>query len=49
MTWIAEQVPCSVVFCRRYEPVAMAWLRYRVKRMGDAYDHECWSGVIYLP
>jgi len=38
--WIAERVPCSVVFCRRYEPVAMAWLRYRVKRMGDAYDHE---------
>lgn len=38
--WIAERVPCSVVFCRRYEPVAIAWLRYRVKRMGDAYDHE---------
>ncbi len=32
--WIAERVPCSVVFCRRYGPVAMAWLRYRVKRMG---------------
>ena len=38
--WIAERAPCSVVFCRRYEPVAMAWLRYRVKVIGDAYDQE---------
>ena len=38
--WVADRAPCSVLFCRRYEPVAMAWLRYRVKAMGDAYDHE---------
>ncbi|MDY0019694.1 MAG: amino acid permease [Anaerolineae bacterium] len=32
--WIADRAPCSVLFCRRYEPVGMAWLRRQVKQIG---------------
>ncbi len=36
--WVAEHAPCSVVLCRRYEPVPMAWLRYQVKTLEHEYD-----------
>ena len=29
--WVAEHARCSVLLCRRYEPVTLAWLRYQVK------------------
>ncbi len=35
--WVAEHVPCSVILCRRYEPVPMAWLRYQVKVIEREY------------
>lgn len=30
---IVEQAPCSVLMVRRYEPVAISWLRRQVKKM----------------
>jgi len=35
--WVAEHAPCSVILCRRYEPVPMAWLHYQVKVMEHEY------------
>jgi len=32
--WVADQAPCSVLLVRRYEPVAISWLRWQVKMMG---------------
>ncbi|MBN1873090.1 MAG: amino acid permease [Anaerolineae bacterium] len=29
--WVAEHAPCSVLLCRRHEPIPLAWLRYQVK------------------
>ncbi|NMC02586.1 MAG: universal stress protein, partial [Chloroflexi bacterium] len=37
--WIANQAPCSVLLCRRYEPVAVSWLRRSVKRIEREYEH----------
>ncbi|HQE99495.1 MAG TPA: amino acid permease [Anaerolineae bacterium] len=37
--WIANQAPCSVLLCRRYEPVAVSWLRRNVKRIEREYEH----------
>jgi nucleotide-binding universal stress UspA family protein len=31
--WVANQAPCSVLLARRYEPVAISWLRWQVKMM----------------
>ena len=31
--WVADQAPCSVLLVRRYEPVAISWLRWQVKIM----------------
>lgn len=36
--WVADQAPCSVLLCRRYEPVAVSWLRRRVKRIEQEYE-----------
>jgi len=38
--WVAEHAPCSVILCRRYEPIPMAWLRYQVKRMEREYEQD---------
>jgi len=35
--WVAERAPCSVLLCRRYEPVTLAWLRYQVKVLEQEY------------
>ena len=37
--WVAKQAPCSIILCRRYEPIAMAWLRYQVKMIEQEYNH----------
>jgi nucleotide-binding universal stress UspA family protein len=31
---LAEKAPCSVLMVRRYEPVAINWLRKQIKRIG---------------
>jgi len=36
--WVADQAPCSVLLCRRYEPVAMSWLRRQVKMIEREYE-----------
>ncbi|HOU15437.1 MAG TPA: amino acid permease [Anaerolineae bacterium] len=36
--WVAEHVHCSVVLCRRYEPVTLAWLRYQIKTIDQEYS-----------
>ncbi|MDY0019695.1 MAG: amino acid permease [Anaerolineae bacterium] len=36
--WIADRAPCSVLLCRRYEPVGIAWLRRQVKEIGGEYE-----------
>jgi amino acid transporter/nucleotide-binding universal stress UspA family protein len=36
--WVADRVPCSVLLCRRYEPVAMSWLRRQVKMIEREYE-----------
>jgi len=38
--WVADQAPCSVLLCRRYEPVAVSWLRRSVKRIEREYERE---------
>jgi len=35
---VAQRVACSVLLCRRYESVPMAWLRYQVKVMEREYE-----------
>ena len=35
--WVADQAPCSVLLCRRYEPVAVSWLRRQAKIVGREY------------
>ncbi|MGC9522982.1 MAG: hypothetical protein ACP5HG_14005 [Anaerolineae bacterium] len=35
--WIGGVVPCSILFCRRYEPVITAWLRRRMKSVDREY------------
>ena len=42
--WIADKAPCSVLLCRRYEPVAISWLRRQVKRMEHEYDQPAQAG-----
>jgi len=37
--WVAEQAPCSVLLCRRYEPVAVSWLRRQIKAIEDEEDY----------
>ncbi|NWG75873.1 MAG: universal stress protein, partial [Rubrivivax sp.] len=37
--WVAEKAPCSVLMVRRYEPVALAWLRRQVKVIGKEYTN----------
>ncbi len=44
--WVAEHVHCSVLLCRRYEPVALAWLRYQVKSIEQEYNHNGSDGEI---
>jgi len=34
---VAEHAPCSVLLCRRYEPMPVAWLRYQVKTIEREY------------
>lgn len=36
--WIANQVSCSVLLCRYFEPVALAWLRRRMKAIEHEYE-----------
>jgi hypothetical protein len=36
--WIAEKVDCSVLMVRRFEPVAMAWIKLQVKRLSDNHS-----------
>ncbi len=36
--WITDQSPCSVLLCRRYEPVAVSWLRRQVKNLEQEYE-----------
>ncbi len=36
--WVAARAPCSVILCRRYETVPMAWLRYQVKVIEREYE-----------
>jgi nucleotide-binding universal stress UspA family protein len=36
--WIADAAPCSVLLCRRYEPVAISWLRRQVKIIEREYE-----------
>ena len=36
--WVADQSPCSVLLCRRHEPVAISWLRRQVKGIGQEYE-----------
>ncbi|MHB9034015.1 MAG: amino acid permease, partial [Anaerolineae bacterium] len=36
--WIADNVPCSVLLCRRYEPITMSWIRQRIKSFGNTYE-----------
>ncbi len=36
--WLAEQAPCSVLMVRRYEPVALAWIRRQVKMIERVQD-----------
>lgn len=36
--WVASQASCSVLLCRYFEPVALAWLRRRVKAIEHEYD-----------
>ncbi len=43
--WVAEHAPCSVVLCRRYEPVSRAWLRYQMKMMEHEYRQNQQSSV----
>jgi hypothetical protein len=31
--WIVDNVPCSVLLVRRYEPAAIAWIRRQAKRI----------------
>ena len=38
--WVADQAPCSVLLCRRYEPVAVSWLRRSIKRFEREYELE---------
>lgn len=35
--WLATVAPCSVLFCRRYEAVAISWLRRHVKIAEGGY------------
>ena len=36
--WVADQAPCSVLLCRRCEPVAISWLRRQVKSFEQEYE-----------
>ncbi len=36
--WVADRLRCSVVLCRRYEPVAISWLRRQMKRIDREYE-----------
>jgi hypothetical protein len=40
--WIADQARCSVLLVRRYEPVAISWIRRQVKMLEKEY--ECDNG-----
>ncbi len=42
--WIAEHVRCSVLLCRRYEPVTLAWLRYQVKSIEQELNRDLTNG-----
>jgi len=42
--WVAEHARCSVLLCRRYEPVTLAWLRYQVK--SQEYNRGMKNGAI---
>ena len=35
--WLAQVAPCSVLFCRRHEPVAISWLRRGIKVAEGGY------------
>jgi len=35
--WVADRAPCSVLLCRRYEPVTMSWLRRQVKTIEEEH------------
>jgi hypothetical protein len=36
--WVADRAPCSVLLCRRYEPVALSWVRRQVKMIEREYE-----------
>ncbi|MBN2393198.1 MAG: amino acid permease [Anaerolineae bacterium] len=42
--WVAEHAPCSVLLCRRHEPVTLAWLRYQVKSIEQEYNRNGSNG-----
>ena len=35
---VADRAPCSVLLCRRYEPVAISWLRGQAKMIEGEYE-----------
>ncbi|NLV75138.1 MAG: amino acid permease [Chloroflexi bacterium] len=35
--WIADQVPCSALLCRRYEPSTISWIRRSIKDIEGGY------------
>jgi nucleotide-binding universal stress UspA family protein len=37
--WVADRAPCSVLLCRRWEPVAMSWLRRELRGRDQAHEH----------
>jgi nucleotide-binding universal stress UspA family protein len=38
--WVADHAPCSVLLCRRCEPVAISWLRRQVKSFEQEYTRD---------
>ena len=44
--WVAEHVPCSVLLCRRHEPVTLAWLRYQVKSIEQEHNRNGSNGKV---
>jgi nucleotide-binding universal stress UspA family protein len=34
---VAERAPCSVLMVRKHEPLAVSWLRRRLKRLSERF------------
>ena len=37
--WVADRSPCSVLLCRRCEPMAISWLRRELRGRDQAHEH----------